>query len=189
MADAVDGIQVLINDHRTVEDLFSQYERATEPAEQTRIAHRVIHELAVHGEIEELLFYPRVRTTLADGNDLADEAIHEHVEIKQTLNDLDKMSAEDDGFDAKMRELMAEVRHHVEEEETEMFPKIRENMAADQLEKLGTSLQGAKAIVPTRPHPSAPTGPIGKLAASPPVALIDRVRDAVRNWKDEAAQG
>ena len=110
------------------------------------------------------------------------------MEIKKTLNELDKMTASDEGFDQRMRELMAEVRHHVEEEETEMFPKIREAMPAEQLDKLGTSLQGAKAIVPTRPHPSAPTGPIGKLVASPPVALIDRVRDAVRNWKDEAAK-
>lgn len=189
MAAAIDGVQVLINDHRTVEDLFAQYERSTDPGEQTRIAHKVVHELAVHGEIEELLFYPRVRTALADGDDLADEAVHEHLEIKQTLNELDKMSAEDDGFDQKMRELMAEVRHHVEEEETEMFPKVRETMKPEQLEKLGTSLQGAKAIVPTRPHPSAPTGPIGKIITSPPVALIDRVRDAVRGWKDEAAEG
>ena len=188
MADAIDGVQVLINDHRTVEDLFQQYEKADDPGEQTRIVHQVIHELAIHGEIEELLFYPRVRTSVSDGNDLADEAIHEHVEIKQTLNELDKMSATDAGFHERMRELMAEVRHHVEEEETEMFPKIREAMPAEQLNKLGTSLQGAKKLVPTRPHPSAPTGPIGKLAASPPVALIDRVRDAVRAWRDEAAK-
>ncbi len=189
MADATDGVQVLVSDHRTIENLFQQYEKADDAGEQTRIVHQVIHELAVHGEIEELLFYPRLRSALPDGNDVAEEAIHEHVEIKQTLNELDKMSAEDDGFDQRMRELMAEVRHHVEEEETDIFPKIREAMPTEQLQRLGASLQGAKAIVPTRPHPSAPTGPVGKLVASAPVALIDRVRDAVRNWRDEAAEG
>lgn len=189
MADNRDGIQVLIDDHREVEALFQEYEKASDPGEQTRIVHRVIHELAVHGEIEELLFYPRVRTAVADGSALADEAIDEHLEIKKTLNELDKMTAGDDGFAGRMRELMAEVRHHVAEEEGEMFPKIREAMPADQLARLGTSLQGAKAIVPTRPHPSAPTGPVGKLMTSPPVALIDRVRDAVRGWRDEAAEG
>ena len=188
MVEAIDGIQVLINDHREVENLFQQYEKATDPGEQTRLVHQVIHELAVHGEIEELLFYPRLRTALPDGNDLADGAVHEHLEIKQTLNALDKMKAGDEGFDTRMADLMAEVRHHVEEEEGDIFPKIREAMPADQLERLGTSLQGAKSIVPTRPHPSAPTGPIGKLAASPPAALIDRVRDAVRGWRDEAAK-
>lgn len=188
MAEAADGIQVLIDDHREVENLFQQYEKTTDPSEQTRIVHQVIHELAVHGEIEELLFYPRLRTSLPDGNELADEAVHEHVEIKETLNALDKMQAGDDGFDTRMNELMAEVRHHVEEEENDIFPKIREALPAEQLDRLGNSLRGAKAIVPTRPHPSAPTGPVGKLAASPPVALIDRVRDVVRTWRDEAAE-
>ena len=190
MADtSLDAVQVLTRDHREVESLFERYEKTTDNDEKTRIAHEVVHELAVHGEIEELLFYPRLRTNLADGNTLADEAIHEHLEIKTTLNELDKMTAEDNGFDAKMRELIAEVRHHVEEEENDIFPKIREAIDADQLSKLGTSLQGAKAIVPTRPHPSAPTGPVGKLATSPPVALIDRVRDQIRKWSDEAAEG
>ena len=189
MADGRDGIQVLIDDHREVENLFQQYEKSDDPGEQTRIVHQVIHELAVHGEIEELLFYPRLRTALPDGNNLADEAVHEHVEIKTTLNELDKMTAEDDGFETRMQALMAEVRHHVEEEENDIFPKIRQAMDPEQLSKLGVSLQSAKAIVPTRPHPSAPTGPVGKLIASPPVALIDRVRDQVRKWRDEAAEG
>ena len=187
MATGIDAIDLLISDHREVEELFSQYERATDPAEQTKIVHTVIHELAVHGEIEELLFYPRVRTSVADGISLADEAVDEHLEIKKTLNALDKMSAGDDGFDVRMKELMAEVRHHVEEEESDMFPRIREALSPDALTSLGTSLRAAKAVVPTRPHPHAPTGPVGKLATSAPVALVDRVRDAVRSWRDDAA--
>lgn len=188
MPERIDAIELLTRDHTDVEALFQQYEGAAEPAEQTRIVHQVIHDLAVHGEIEELLFYPRMRRALADGNELADEALEEHLQIKRTLNDLDKMSAQDDGFDARMKELMAEVRHHVEEEETELFPQIRDAMDADDLLTLGTSLQHAKAMVPSRPHPSAPTGPVGKLLTSAPVTLVDRVRDAVRSWRDEAAQ-
>jgi hemerythrin superfamily protein len=178
-----DAVELLTDDHRAVEELFTRYEQAGDDDERTRIAHEVVHELAVHGEIEELLFYPRLREALADGDSLAEEAIHEHVEIKQTLNDIDRMSAGDEGFDEKMRELMAEVRHHVEEEESDIFPKIRQALSQEDLDKMGSALEGAKAVVPTRPHPSAPTGPVGKLAASPPVALIDRVRDAVRGWR------
>lgn len=187
MPDGRDAVQVLTDDHREVENLFQQYEKATDPGEQTRVVHQVIHELAIHGEIEELLLYPRLRTALPDGNDVADEAVGEHLGIKQTLNKLDKMSAEDDGFAQRMRELMAEVRHHVEEEEGEMFPAVRDAFSAEQLRTLGSSLQAAKSFVPTRPHPRAPTGPIGKIVMSPPVALIDRVRDALRSWKDQAA--
>jgi hemerythrin superfamily protein len=186
VAEQLDAVQVLTRDHRDVEELFQRFESTTDPDDKTRIAHEVIHDLAVHGEIEELLFYPRLRTLLDDGNTLAEEAIHEHVEIKQTLNDLDKMTAADDGFDDKMRALMAEVRHHVEEEERDIFPKIREALPADELATLGHSLDAVRKVVPTRPHPHAPTGPIGKLVTSPPVALIDRVRDAIRAWRDDA---
>jgi hemerythrin superfamily protein len=181
MAEPIDAISLLTDDHRAVEELFGRYEQTDDPQERTRIAHEVVHELAVHGEIEELLFYPAIRDAIADGDSAADEAIHEHVEIKETLNDLDRMSADDEGFDAKMRELMAEVRHHVEEEEADVFPRFREAVSAEDLERLGGALRRAKSLVPTRPHPSAPTGPVGKLVASPPVALIDRVRDAVRS--------
>jgi hemerythrin superfamily protein len=178
----MDAIELLTDDHRTVEKLFTQYEQSSDPDEQTRIVHEVVHELAVHGEIEELLFYPRIRQHLGDSE--ADEAIHEHLEIKQTLNELDKMSAGDEGFDQRMRELMAEVRHHVEEEESDIFPRFREAVPAEDLQSLGTKLDRAKKLVPTRPHPAAPTNPVGKLAASPPAALIDRVRDALRAATD-----
>jgi hemerythrin superfamily protein len=184
MTQSTDAITLLVDDHRAVEELFARYEQSDDPEEQTRIVHRVVHDLAVHGEIEELLFYPRIRESL--GDDAAEEAIHEHLEIKKTLNELDKMHAGDDGFDARMRELMAEVRHHVEEEESDIFPTYREKVPAEDLEQLGVALARAKKLVPTRPHPAAPTGPLAKAATSPPVALIDRVRDALRAAKDTA---
>jgi hemerythrin superfamily protein len=110
MAEQMDAVDLLTRDHREVENLFAEYESTTDPQERTRIAHEVVHELAVHGEIEELRFYPRLREVLPDGDRLADEAVHEHVEIKETLNEIDSMTAEDPAFDDRMRELMAEVR-------------------------------------------------------------------------------
>ena len=186
MAEQSDAVQILTRDHREVESLFQRYEKSSDADEKIQIAHEVVHELAVHGEIEELLFYPRLRTKLPDGNDVADEAIHEHVEIKQVLNAIDKTSVADEVLDERMRKLMAEVRHHVQEEENEIFPQVRAALSDDDLASLGQSLEAARKIVPTRPHPAAPTGPIGKLATSAPVALVDRVRDAVRGWKDDA---
>ena len=185
---ATDAITLLTEDHRKVEALFSRFESSTDAQEQTEIAHEVIHELAVHGEIEELIFYPALRNAVPDGDQLADEAVHEHVEIKQTLNDLDSMTASDEAFDAKMRELMAEVRHHVGDEEGDVFPKIRAALDAERLDDLGQALAGARAMVPSRPHPNAPTSPVGKLVAgAPALALVDRVRDAVRQFADKRA--
>ena len=184
MNDPIDAIDLLTRDHRRIETLFSSYEGATDADERTTIAHEVVHDLAVHGEIEELIFYPELRRAVPGGNQLADEAVHEHVEIKHTLNDIDAMTADEDGFDEKMRELMAEVRHHVEEEESTIFPKIREALPPDELVGLGDNLDSARSLVPTRPHPSAPTGPAAKLAAAPSAAVVDRIRDAVRSWRD-----
>lgn len=181
MAENVNALDLIAQDHRNVEDLFGQYERATDTDEQTRIVHEVIHELAVHGEVEELLFYPRVREKAAEGERLTDEAVHEHVEMKKTLNELDSMTASDEGFDDRMRELIAEVRHHVGEEENDIFPQIRAAVSEQELEDLGQQLQRAKSVVPTRPHPNAPTSPGGKAAAAPGAALVDRIRDAVRS--------
>ena len=183
-----DALDLLTSDHREVEALFQRYESSSDPQEQTEIAHQVIHDLAVHGEIEELIFYPELRATVDDGVELAEEAVHEHLEIKQTLNDLDAMTASDDGFAEKMAELMAEVRHHVDEEESDIFPKIRKALSQDRLNELGSALNGARGMVPTRPHPHAPTSPVGKMVAgAPAIALVDRVRDAVRGIADKRA--
>lgn len=182
----MDALTLLANDHRKVESLFARYEGTTDPQEQTEVVHEVIHDLAVHGEVEELIFYPELRDAVADGDALASEAIHEHLEIKQTLNDLDEMTADDDGFDEKMRSLMGEVRHHVQEEEGELFAKIRDALTPERLNDLGQSMEKAKGMVPTRPHPAAPTSPGGKMAAgAPALALVDRVRDAVRKSADD----
>lgn len=181
MAEQTNALELIAQDHRRVEDLFGQYERASDPDEQTEIVHEVIHELAVHGEVEELLFYPRVRESAPEGGRLAEEAEHEHVEMKETLNELDSMTAHDDEFADKMAELMSEVRHHVQEEENEIFPAIRQVMSDDELAELGGRLEGAKSLVPTRPHPKAPTSPAGKAVAGPGAALVDRVRDALRS--------
>jgi hemerythrin superfamily protein len=182
MPDRTDAIALLTDDHRTVEKLFARYEQASAEGERTRIVHEVVHELAVHGEIEELVFYPRIRDAL--GDEPVDEAVHEHLEIKKTLNELDRMRAGDEGFDGRMAELMAEVRHHVEEEESEIFPSFREKVSEEDLGKMGAAMLRAKRLVPTRPHPSAPTDPLLKAASSPPVALIDRIRDALRALTD-----
>lgn len=185
MADDTDALELIAADHRKVEDLFSRFEQATDAQIRTEIVHAVVHELAVHGEVEELVFYPRLREAVPDGNDLVEEALHEHVEMKETLNALDGMTADDDGFDERMRELMDEMRHHVQEEENDIFPKVRDAISNHDLREMGERMQRAKLMVPTRPHPKAPTSPVGKTLGAPVLGLVDRVRDALRNAADE----
>jgi hemerythrin superfamily protein len=180
MTEERDAVTLLERDHRNVEGLFQQYEAAEDVEEKTKVAHEVVHELAVHGEIEELVVYPRLRLALQDGDRLADEAIKEHVQMKQTLDEIDSMSADEVGFDERMQTLVGEVRQHVQEEESELLPRVRQTLTPEERGQLSESMEGARAMVPTRPHPKAPTSPGAKVAAGPPTALVDRVRDAVR---------
>lgn len=181
MAEGSDALDLIAAEHRVVEDLFSRFENAVDAQEKTEIVHEAIFELVVHGEVEEIVFYLRLRESLPDGNDLADKAIQEHMDMKETLNALDSMTADDDSFEELMCGLMAEVRHHIKEEEEELFPRVREAMTGGGLREMGERMMRARSLVPTRPHPHAPTGPVGKMAAGPPTALVDRVRDALRN--------
>lgn len=180
MVDTTDALRVLASDHRHVEDLFQRYEAASDPAEKTKIAHTVVHELAVHGEIEELYFYPRLRDEFHDGADLVDGAVDEHEEMMQRLNDIDSMTAEDDEFDGLMRSLVREVRHHVRGEESDLFPRAREVLSAQQRRALGKRLERARSMVPARPPSDAPMPPGAGAVAEQPTALSDRVRNAVR---------
>ena len=89
-----------------------------------------------------------------------DESLHEHQEVKETLAALQDMDPTDAAYDQKVAALIADVRHHVEEEEGEMFPKLRSALSAEQLHDIGQKLADGKAKAPTHPHPAAPaSGP------------------------------
>src|SRR3989441_8213903 len=131
----MDAIAVLKRDHEEVEQLFRQFEKLTERAHKSKrkIVMKVIRELAIHSAIEEMLFYPAVRTaalkanvrTLEEAAETVLESLEEHHVVKWTLSELEKMDPEDERFDAKFKVLMESVRHHVEEEQDALFPKAR----------------------------------------------------------------
>jgi hemerythrin superfamily protein len=186
----LDAIALLKQDHRTVEALFKQFEALTDRAQKSKgkICEKVIRELAIHAAIEETLFYPAVREAAKEkesrANEAADElvleSLEEHHIVKWTLSELEKMSAEDERFDAKVQVLMRLVRHHVEEEEQDLFPKVQK-LLKGQLDELGEKMAKAKKIAPTRPHPRAPDEPPGNLVAGTMAAVADRGRDLVRD--------
>jgi hemerythrin-like domain-containing protein len=143
----MDAIQLLTKDHREVEDMFAEYEGLGEDAEKERcrkLAERIVESLRMHTEIEESKFYPAVRKEAEDAGDLVEEAMEEHAKLKDALSELSDMSPEDDEFDDKMQEIMEDVRHHVEEEEGELFPKTREGMSAERLEEIGSEMEQEK---------------------------------------------
>lgn len=110
-----DAIALLKADHRKVESLFGQFEKARGSAARQDIAHRICTELKIHTLIEEELFYPAFRGKIDDA--MLDEAHVEHDGAKVLVNDIEAGGPGDDFYDAKVKVLSEEIRHHVHEEE------------------------------------------------------------------------
>lgn len=110
-----DAIALLKADHRTVEDLFMQFEAAKGPSMKQKFAHQICVELKIHTTIEEEIFYPAFRGKIED--DTLDEAYVEHDGAKVLVNDIEAANPGDDFYDAKVKVLSEEIKHHVHEEE------------------------------------------------------------------------
>jgi hypothetical protein len=176
-----DVIEVLEQDHREVEEMFAELESlrgaATEEARSRRkaVTEQVTIELVRHSVAEEVLVYPKVEDKVS-----AEEAQHareEHAEAEETLQRLEKLDADDPAFDDELATLMAEIRHHIDEEEGEMFAHMREVIDAEELRTLGGRVEAFKKVAPTRPHPNVPNEALPRIAAGPAASLFDRMRD------------
>jgi hemerythrin superfamily protein len=177
----MDAITLLRQDHSNVERLFKRFEKAGDRAfvEKRRIVDRIIEELSVHAAIEELVFYPVVRAAVDDVEAITLESLEEHHIVKWTLSELDGMDPRHERFDAKVTVLMESVRHHVDEEQDELFPAVRAAMSRTELADLGQALVDARKTAPTHPHPRAPdTPPINTLVGTV-AGVVDRVGDNV----------
>jgi len=177
----MDAITLLKDDHKTVEALFKRFEKAGDGAhvEKRAIVDKIIEQLAIHAAVEEQLFYPVTRATVPSTEDIALESLEEHHIVKWVLSELDEMSPEDERFDAKVTVLIENVRHHVEEEEEEYFPKVRDELGRNALNDLGDAMEAAKKVAPTHPHPRSPDTPPGNLVIGTAVGVVDRVGDTV----------
>jgi hemerythrin superfamily protein len=144
---AKDAVALIKADHRKVEQLFREYEEAGDRAYKTKqqLVEQITRELEVHTTIEEETYYPAVEAKARrDGKELIGEAIEEHHVVKILLGELAALSPEDDAYDAKVTVLMENVRHHVEEEESEMLPQSEEILGRDELTRLGEEMMARK---------------------------------------------
>ena len=177
-----DAVDLLIADHRRVDRLFSEYEdlgRDGERSRKLRLVKQVVRDLSVHAAIEEQYLYPTIRAIVDGGRETVSESLEEHQQVKGRLAALDRAGPADASLDAQMKALIGHVRHHVEEEEGEVFPRLRDRLGRAWLIQLAFLMQGTRLIAPTRPHPEIPNTPPGNFLVAPMVGVIDRTRDTV----------
>jgi hemerythrin superfamily protein len=177
----MDAITLLKNDHKAVEQLFDRYERAGDRAyaQKRDVVERFSEALSIHAALEEQLFYPVVRATVPGTGDMALESLEEHHIVKWLLSELEGMAPEDERFDAKVTVLIENVRHHVEEEESDLFPRVREELGRKALQDLGEAMERARDGAPTHPHPRSPDTPPGNVLVGAAVGTVDRIGDTV----------
>jgi hemerythrin superfamily protein len=152
----MDAIVLLKNDHKTVEKLFKQFEKQrkdknSDPKAKAALVAEIIQELTTHTYIEETIFYPAARTAAPNTSDHVLESFEEHHVVTWMLSELAGLDPADESYDAKMTVLMENVRHHVEEEEQDWFPKVREAMGRKILQELAGQMEDAKKDAPRDP--------------------------------------
>lgn len=151
----MNAIDLLEKQHREVEDLFEEFDDAGEGAQKTkeRLCSEISDRLAVHAEIEEKLFYPESKQ--ADTEEILRESVEEHLSMKRLLAEIMEGGIDDEQFMARMKVLEEQVEHHVEEEEKELFPKVRKSCSKEELEDLGNRMQQLSDELMEEGEPSA----------------------------------
>jgi len=143
---AMSAIDLLEQDHREVEAYFDQFEGLKDDAAKDALARKICMALTVHARIEEEVFYPQARQAI-DDDDLLDEALVEHDGAKKLIAEIEEMEAGEELFDAKVKVLGEMIRHHVEEEEEELFPEVEKSEM--DLETVGKQMAQRKAELMT----------------------------------------
>ena len=178
-----DVVDLLSADHREFERIFQQLEELRGKVDsgslqrKRELVDEVTIGLAKHSVAEETQVYPRVEKKV--DKEEAKHSQHEHAEAEKTMKRLERMDAADPGFDSAVRELIQEIRHHVEHEESRMFSELRASFSRDELVEMAEKVESVKKLAPTRPHPLTPNTAGIRTILGPLASLLDHLRDAV----------
>jgi hemerythrin superfamily protein len=143
----MDALELLTADHNRVRGLFSRFQAAEgdNDAQAARLAAKIFEELEVHTKIEEEIFYPAITKLNDEIHELVTEGVEEHHVVDNLMAEVRTLTPSDEEWAAKMKVLIENVEHHAEEEEQEMFQKVRKAMGSDARAALGKRLETMKA--------------------------------------------
>lgn len=137
-----DATTLLRADHKLVSDLFAEYEKARSVNKKKQLVAQICTELTVHAQVEEEIFYPAVKLALKD-KELVPEATVEHATLKDLIAQVEGIEPDGEMYDAKIKVLAEYVKHHVKEEQNEMFPQAKSTDL--DMKALGEQLSERKA--------------------------------------------
>ena len=164
----MDVTRMLEADHREVEDLFAQIEKA-EGAERQPLVDKLATSLLAHMQLEEAVVYPAMKPVT--GDEVVEEANTEHELGRKTLQEMVRLAPDDPGFGAALDATRAGIAHHVEEEETEVFPELRKD-GATVLQEIATPFMAKRLEL------GLPMGPDALAAASTKDELLTEAKNA-----------
>ena len=167
----MNAIRLLESQHQEVSEMFAKLEAAGDKAAATRkmLFNRIADALAVHGEIEERIFYPAVKARQTE--ELLRHSLEEHLEVKKLIANLLDMEPNDPAFEALCKELQSGVLDHVGEEENELFPKISSLLDAAKLEELGEEMEELATELKSAGAPVKPRELAAMESKQPPPSL------------------
>ncbi|WP_062434331.1 hemerythrin domain-containing protein [Herbidospora daliensis] len=182
-AQQTDVVAFLVRQHAEINDLFTEV-TATDGAAREEAFRRLVRLLAVHETAEEELVHPYVRQVVDGGDGIADDRLREENQAKRLLADLDQMGSDHPDFPKHLEILRVEVLAHARAEERYEFTHLTREGDPARLAKMTAAVQAAEKMAPTRPHPGVESA-TRNLLLGPPVAIMDRARDAIRKAMGE----
>jgi hemerythrin superfamily protein len=143
----MNALDLLKEDHDRVDKLFQKVE-ATDEGEHMPLFEQIMQELEVHTHIEEVIFYPQIKE---QGDEelkkLVNEGVEEHRQAKMFLRELDALKSEGERFEAKLQVLMEDIKHHVQEEERNVWAEVKENFSDEERAAMNRQFEAAKKKV------------------------------------------
>jgi hemerythrin superfamily protein len=172
-----DVVELLLEQHKQVRSLFKGL---LGPNARRDDWDTLLRLLAVHETAEEEVVYPALKGLGDEANAVAEARKQEEDKAKKELSDLEALGFDGEGFMTRLADFRTAVEAHADSEEREVFPRLRSGLEQGTLDTMRAALVAAEALAPTHPHPHAPESAVGNIVAGPMVALVDRVRDAIR---------
>lgn len=174
-----DITSLIKRDHTEIKHLFSRWE-STKDDERFHIGHEFIRAVSVHSAAEEIILYGEFYQ-LPGGDKMRENSLQEHQKVKELLYELDSAkTAHDPQYEHSFRQVMKELNDHIKEEEEVVLPLFERHLSKERLRNLGSTFETTRSVVPTRPHPSAPTGRVSEAIVGFITKPIDALRDLAR---------